>query len=139
MKYVFDSRTLNNDTPPPSKVSRERGEPDFRGTPSRDMKDGWWKGAWLRLSIVVGFASLMLFFFARRTFYSLLVGAVTLAFQLMMVELIFGILLKRGRMNPSNERAADRCCRLAKIAWCVDIAIGVVVLAAFVVQMFGTK
>lgn len=133
MKYVFDSQSLTQGVPPPGGASRA-GDVDAseaRETSSRDGTDGsWLKGSGARLIIVTVFAVLALLIFARNALLTIIVRTAMMLMQCMIIEIVFGVLLRRERMRLSNERAVARRHRFSATAWCVDIGVCVINLAA---------
>jgi hypothetical protein len=85
--------------------------------------------ACLRIVVVVAAVSLVLFIVARQMLVPALVGTLAAAFQTLVAELVFGILMRRGRAKTSGERAV-RVKRLTTTAWVVEIFLAIAAVLA---------
>jgi hypothetical protein len=129
MKYTFDSRTLSE---------KSVSNPERRAVEAESSRKGSsgfaLQGGGTRLIVVAVVSMLFLFFFARHMFVPVLAGSLAMAFQAIMVELVFAVLLNRRRqLNERSEERSDRCCRCAMVAWCLDSAVIAAVSTVLVV------
>ena len=126
MKYVFDDRSLaghhsHETAVPPDGARAVCGDSDG----FRPMV------VCLRMVVIIVVVSLVLFLVARPYFVPILVGAMVTAFQTLVVELVFGVLMRRGRAKTSAERAI-RGKRMTTAAWAVEIVLACAGLFAIV-------
>ncbi len=134
MKFTFDGRELSGDGVVKSNAGGDAGTPAPEGVARGEVNGGGdLRGATIRLIVVVAVSSLLFFFFARNMFSTFIVGTLTMALQAMMIEVIYEVLLRRGRTRIVRLPSRSDCRRRHEVVvWYVQVFVSAVVLAALV-------